>query len=185
MAFTIQRSRPEQQVNVLTEDNQVRPSVAGLPDGGWVVTWTGQDQNGTGIYMQRYDANGVPQSGTERLINTRTEGSQIYSSIVALKDDETIEDDGGWVVTWLESDPGGGGATIYQQRFNANGVAQSGAETVANPTRPADDKPHVEMTALPDGGWIMTWQSADGSNYGIYQQRYNAAGEPQLGTGNW
>ncbi len=183
MAFTIQRSRPEQQVNVLTEDNQVRPSVAGLPDGGWVVTWTGQDQNGTGIYMQRYDANGVPQSGTERLINTRTEGSQIYSSIVALKDDETIEDDGGWVVTWLESDPGGGGATIYQQRFNANGVAQSGAETVANPTRPADDKPHVEMTALPDGGWIMTWQSADGSNYGIYQQRYNAAGEPQLGTG--
>jgi Ca2+-binding RTX toxin-like protein len=148
-----------------------------------VVTWTGQDEIGTGIYMQRYDANGVPQYETERLINTRIEGNQIFSSIVALKDDETVADDGGWVVTWIETDPSGGGVSIYQQRFNADGVAQSDAETVANPSRLTEDVPHVEMTALSDGGWIMTWQSGDDSNYGIYQQRYDADGTPLLGSG--
>ena len=34
------------------------------------------------------------------------------------------------------------------------------------------------MTALADGGWLVTWTSygQDGSGFGIYQQRYNSEG---------
>jgi len=35
------------------------------------------------------------------------------------------------------------------------------------------------IARLPDGGWVVTWQSyqQDGDGYGIYMQRYSAAGE--------
>ena len=52
----------EFQINTYTTDNQNSPSVTSLNDGGFVVTWISDkhDQNdgGSGIFGQRYDANG-------------------------------------------------------------------------------------------------------------------------------
>ena len=39
---------------------QERPSVVGLPDGGFLVAWNGGARAEQGIYLQRYDASGVP-----------------------------------------------------------------------------------------------------------------------------
>ncbi|MNO77407.1 hypothetical protein D3C76_685150 [compost metagenome] len=49
-------------VNSTTGDDQDTPTVAGLSDGGYVVSWMsyGQDGSGWGIYSQRFDANGNP-----------------------------------------------------------------------------------------------------------------------------
>lgn len=40
--------------------SEQKPAVATLPDGGFVVNWESnlQDGSGTDAYMQRYDANG-------------------------------------------------------------------------------------------------------------------------------
>ncbi|QRM27778.1 cadherin domain-containing protein [Microvirga sp. VF16] len=177
MAFTVLRGSDEQQVNFITAGNQSHPTIAAV-QGGWVVTWTGQDANGTGIYMQRYDNDGNPLLETDgiindRLVNTKTDNHQMFSSVVGL-------DNGGWVVSWIEQRDGETSATVYQQRYDANGQAQ-GSQNAINGSQPVEGAKHLAMTALPNGEWLVTWQAGDGSNFGVYQQRFNANGIPQLG----
>ena len=145
-------------------------SVTALNDGGFVVTWSsyGQDGSGYGIYGQRYAADGTPV-GSEFRANTYTSNDQIYSSVTAL-------DDGGFVVTWSSSHQDGSGYGIYGQRYAADGTAV-GSEFRVN-TSTTNDQIYSSVTALNDGGFVVTWSSygQDGSGYGIYGQRYAADG---------
>ena len=54
-------------VNTTTEDQQNFPTVTGLSNGGFVVTW--QDSNGLSIKAQVFDATGT-KVGSEFLVNT-------------------------------------------------------------------------------------------------------------------
>ncbi|NGX62434.1 MAG: hypothetical protein K940chlam9_01931 [Chlamydiae bacterium] len=87
----------EFQVNTYTTSDPRYPSVASLNDGGFVVTWhnNGQDGDSWGVYGQRYDSSGV-KSGVEFQINTYTTSVQSSSSVAPLND-------GGFVVTWQSS----------------------------------------------------------------------------------
>ena len=165
----------EFQVNTFTINHQLESSITALADGGWVVSWTsdGQDSSVYGIYAQRYNAAGVAQ-GAEFQVNTFTTSFQDQPSITALTD-------GGWVVSWrsFEQDNVDGLSGIYAQRYNAAGVAQGAEFQVNTFTTSFQDQPSI--TALGDGGWVVSWTSVgqDGSGYGIYAQRYNAAGVAQ------
>lgn len=163
----------EQQVNTHVSNGQYEPSVTGLPDGEWLVTWTSINQDGSreGIYQRRYNANGTPKTG-EELVNTVVANRQTQPSVTVLAD-------GGWIVTWSSLDQDGSGEGIYQQRYNANGTTRGGEQRVVN-TETAGDQTQPSVTALEDGGWIVTWQSKDqdGSGTGIYQQRYDEDGNP-------
>jgi len=166
----------EQQVNTTTANDQGRPSVTGLPDGGgWLVTWesVGQDGDGYGIYQQRYHLDGWP-NGSERRINTTTAGDQFNASVTTLND-------GGWVVTWQSLAQDGSSFGVYQQRYDKYSAPIGSEQQVNTITTGMQYNPSV--TALADGGWIVTWMSAgqDGSGNGIYQQRYNADGLPHGG----
>jgi Ca2+-binding RTX toxin-like protein len=166
----------ETRVNTYTSGYQEYSSVTPLADGGWVVTWVsygstaaaGQDGSEMGIYQQRYAANGAT-SGSEIRVNAYTPNSQSDPSITALAD-------GGWVVAWESESQDGSGYGVYQQRYAANG-AVSGSEIRVN-TYTTDDQDTPFVTALADGGWVVTWESdgQDGSGYGIYQQRYGSNG---------
>jgi len=85
----------EFQVNSYTNNDQSHPSIAALPDGGFVVTWYSlyQDGSHTGIFGQRFDATGA-SFGSEFQANTYTTASQYYPSVAALSD-------GGFVATWV------------------------------------------------------------------------------------
>lgn len=52
----------EFRVNTFTANEQSQPTVTALTDGGFVVAWRsdGQDGSGSGVYAQRYDASGAP-----------------------------------------------------------------------------------------------------------------------------
>ncbi|HEX2552173.1 MAG TPA: hypothetical protein VHL98_00630 [Microvirga sp.] len=158
----------ETRVNTTVAEDQSYPTIAPLPDGGWVVTWTSgqQDGSGSGIYQQRFDAGGLP-AGAEVQVNTTTAGSQSVSSVAALED-------GGWVVSWVSSD--GSNTGVFQQRYDSDGVAV-GAETRVNATT-FNTQTIPDIGALVDGGWVVTWESflQDGSGSGIYQQRFGNAG---------
>ncbi|WOE42759.1 Ig-like domain-containing protein [Acinetobacter chinensis] len=173
-------------VNTYTDNNQNSSSVTALSDGGFVVTWqsNGQDGSGFGIYAQRYAADGQPQGGEFR-VNTYTASSQYYSSVTALSD-------GGFVVTWQSNGQDSWDDGIYAQRYVADGQPQGGEFRVNTYTVSSQDSPSV--TALSDGGFVVTWQSIgqDSSGYGVYAQRYAADGQPQGGefqvntyTYNW
>ena len=160
-------------VNAHTGNDQWFSDVTGLRDGGWAVTWTsdGQDGSGDGVYMRRYDAQGVAQGTGDVRVPATTQNHQGSSSLAALAD-------GGWVVTWMTN--AAGNYDIAQQRYNANGT-KVGGETPVTAATGSQFFPAV--TALPDGGWVTTWESygQDGSGYGIYQRRYTSAGTALTG----
>ncbi|MDK9697443.1 MAG: hypothetical protein OEL76_13750 [Siculibacillus sp.] len=172
---------PETRVDTTTTADQTAPTVTALADGGWVVVWTSADQDGsgTGVYLQRLDATGTPVGGEVRVTTTTAE-DQAAPVIAALPD-------GGWVVAWHSHQPDIRSWDILQQRFGADGVPV-GSETVVN-TVPAFAQTEPTIASLGDGGWIVSWQSLDqdGSNWGIYQQRFApdgraAGGEVRVNT---
>ena len=165
----------EFRVNTTTWSTQSDSDVAALSDGGYVVTWmsNGQDGSGCGICVQRFGADGTPR-GAESVVNTTTEAAQLFASVTALSG-------GGFVVSWLSHDQDGSGTGIYARRYAADGSAQGGEFRVNSAT--ADDQRDPDVTALAGGGFVVTWMSLnqDGSNAGVYAQRYAAGGMPQGG----
>jgi hypothetical protein len=166
----------EFQVNSTTANDQSGSSTAALNDGGFVVTWTseGQDGSGNGIYGQRYDSAGVAV-GSEFQVNSTTANDQSNSSTTAFND-------GGFVVTWESYGQDGSGNGIYGQRYDSEGIVV-GSEFQVNSTTDGSQS-NSSPTALSDGGYVAIWNSVVSSpNYmdqyyvsEIYGQRYDSAG---------
>jgi VCBS repeat-containing protein len=97
-------------VNTYRAGDQSYPTVAATSDGGFVVVWqsNGQDGGGQGVYAQRYTAAGQAV-GNEFLVNATVVGNQSTPSVAAT-------DDGGFTVAW-------GGANISMRRFDASDTA--------------------------------------------------------------
>ncbi len=159
----------ETQVNTFTTGIQSLPVIAALEDGGWVVCWQSfaQDGDSNGVYLQRYGSDGLPV-GSEIRVNSETAGAQFNPIITSLSD-------GGWVVVWSSDLQDGDGYGVYQQVYNANGSA-AGGETRVN-TFTAGPQTPLKVTALSDGGWVVTWNSdgQDGDGKGIYQKVFHHA----------
>ena len=178
--LSIQPLGGEFQVNSFTTGPQHNTAVAMDPDGNFVVVWGAAEGAGDnyGIFARRFNAAGVPQ-GDEFRVNTHTPDFQNLPSIA-------MDADGDFVVAWNSygQDLGGGGkyaGGAYFQRYNAAGVPQ-GAETRAN-TFTTNHQGDTAVAMSPDGDFVITWLSflQDGSGFGIYGQRYDAAGAPQGG----
>jgi Ca2+-binding RTX toxin-like protein len=156
------------QVNTETSSLQYAPSISSLADGGFIISWVSNAQDGssTGIYAQRYDAEGDP-FGVEFIINATTTGGQYAPSITGLAD-------GGFVVTWTSTD--GNGEGVYSRVYDAAGNT-SGADVRVN-VATASNQSGASVAALEDGGYIVTWSSnlQDGDDSGIYARLYTADG---------
>jgi hypothetical protein len=163
----------EFKVNTYTTGDQTVPSVAMDADGDFVVTWASNAQDGNvgGIYGQRYNTAGVAQ-GSEFRINTYTTGNQLSPSV-------KTDADGDFVVVWQSNNQDGNLNGVYGQRYNAAGVAQGSEFKINTHTTGNQASPSVAVDT--DGDFVVVWQSngQDGSSYGIYGQRYNAAGVAQ------
>ena len=163
----------EFRVNTYTTGQQAASSMAMDADGDFVVSWTsnGQDGSGYGVYARRYNAAGVAQ-GSEFRVNTFTTGTQYIPAIA-------MDADGDFVVTWDSNGQDGSGYGIYAQRYNAAGVAQGSEFRVNTFTIDRQESPAIAMDA--DGDFVVSWGSfgQDGDGFGVYAQRYNAAGQAQ------
>ncbi|MFL6632849.1 MAG: beta strand repeat-containing protein [Massilia sp.] len=60
--YTGTRIGAETLINTTTSGDQKKPAVTSLSDGGFLVSWESGNQDGSldGVYLQRFDANGVP-----------------------------------------------------------------------------------------------------------------------------
>src|SRR5690349_3284452 len=109
-------------------------------------------------------------AGAELHVNTITSNDQRDPAIA-------VDGDGDFVVAWTSSgQEGTGGQGIFAQRFSAAGVAQGG-ELHVNMFTPFDQSaPTVAIDA--DGDFVVAWQDVaqEGTDAGIYAQRYDAAG---------
>ena len=160
-------------VNTCTTGFQSHPAIAMDSAGDFVITWqsNGQDGHAEGIYAQRYSAAGVPQGGEFR-VNTYTTANQARSAVA-------MDGAGGFVVAWGSDGQDGGGYGVYAQRYSAPGVAQGGEFRVNTYTADHQSAPDIAMDA--GGSFVIAWESngQDGNGYGVYAQRYSAAGVPQ------
>src|SRR5258706_5210306 len=163
----------EFRVNTTTANAQQSPAVAMDNAGNFVVTWTSslQDGSGNGVYAQRYTAAGVAQGGEFR-VNTATNGAQELSTIA-------MDAGGDFVIAWQDNTQESATHGIYAQLYNAAGVAQGGEFHVNTFTAGDQQDPVAAMDA--SGDFVIAWMSnsQDGSSFGIYAQRYNAAGVAQ------
>lgn len=130
------------------------PEVVALPDGGWVVAWLGSE----GLRQQAYHANGTKQ------------GAETGISATGIDPQITVLSDGGWVVTWIDFAAGGSRSDIYQQAYNADGTASGGKMQVS--AGGLDDDYSPEITALSDGGWVVTWTVYGAHGEGVYQRTF-------------
>ena len=163
----------EFQVNTSTAGNQLAASIAMDTTGDFVVSWAsfGQDGSGYGIYAQRYNTTGMALGG-EFQVNSVTASNQTTPSV-------SIDAVGDFVVAWTSSGQDGNGTGIFAQRFLATGAAQ-GSEFRVNTFAISNQiSPKVAEDGI--GDFVVTWSSygQDGGSYGIYAQRYNAAGIAQ------
>ncbi len=153
-------------VNTTTMDSQRLPSVAGLADGGYVVTWDSwtPDTTAYDVKLQRYAADGS-RLGSETQVNQTTTGSQSHPTVADLSG-------GGFVVTWWDSriefadvyarlyaDDG----TAVTDEFIVNVEAAGYQATGSNFVRTA--------TGLTGGGFVIVWEDHsghDGSGRGVF-----------------
>ncbi|MEA1648893.1 hypothetical protein UAJ10_07660 [Nitrospirillum sp. BR 11164] len=143
------------------------PSIAALADGGFVASWS-IDQQGGDIYAQRFDATGTAV-GSYFPVKTSAATMENGTVSVGLKD-------GGFVIVWQGSEPITTATyyDIYAQRYDSAGNAVGGIIRVNTFTTGDQSQPTVTATA--DGGYIVAWRTngQDGDGYGIYAQRYDA-----------
>lgn len=159
-------------VNTTVANDQLEPAVASDNAGNFVVSWTGVDASGMGIYFQRFNAAGTPQ-GSETRANTYTSGDQKWSSTA-------MDASGNFVVVWASDGQDGSVTGVYGQRYNAAGVAQGSEMHISTQTQYEQDSPVVSMSAT--GEFVVCWSSwgqDSVNNWGSYAQRFNAAGTPQ------
>jgi hypothetical protein len=163
----------EFQVNSYTTNSQRGAAVASDANGNFVVVWQsdGQDGSSYGVFGQRFNAAGIPQ-GSEFQVNSYTTGYQTSPSV-------TSAANGNFVVVWNSPGQDGSGIGVFGQRFDASGIPLGSEFQVNSYTTGIQKVPSVASDA--NGNFVVVWQSADqdGGSYGVFGQRFNAAGLPQ------
>ena len=159
------------------QGNQIYSKVSGLSDGGFLVTWAsdGQDGSGYGIYGKKYDAGGIPV-GNEFLINSTTEFDQEYPEITNLQN-------GNFVVTWMSGLNAQGAGEILGRLFDVDLNPIGDDFTIAIGLT----YPDYSVSETVDGGFIVSWVTGQGINgyssdegWQVGGQRFNADGEKVL-----
>ena len=104
--------------------------------------------------------------GPEFIVNSTTTNDQIQPTVTTLSD-------GRFVVTWWSAEVGTGW-DIRARLFDASGNAV-GNDFVVNPIT-ADDQTYSTVAALPDGGFVVTWESRDNQGNDIRARLFDASG---------
>ncbi|NQU25292.1 MAG: hypothetical protein HQ567_28745 [Candidatus Nealsonbacteria bacterium] len=161
---------PEFIVNTYQLGNQIDPDVAMDDEGGFVVTWSGAGEfDDSGVFAQRYDSFGR-SLGEQFRANDRADSVQDEPSVA-------VDADGDFIITWSDYDPDGDQGGIVGRRYNSAGGARGNEFHVNTTTQNWQDTSDVAMDD--EGAFVVVWASdaQDGSSWGVFGQRFDAAGE--------
>ncbi|NET08656.1 MAG: hypothetical protein F6K16_28965 [Symploca sp. SIO2B6] len=160
-----------------THDHK-HPSIT-LDNTGFIIAWTEEDADGSSsILTQRFAHETVPPivagvttQNTVTRINSYELGNQNNSAASAQW--MAIAPNGEYIVTWVSSGQGSADTDIYAQRFNAEGIPM-GEEFKAN-TDSASFQSNPGVSFDGNGNFTIVWQQwGDGSDYGVYGQRFDS-----------
>ncbi|MGH6770372.1 MAG: calcium-binding protein [Xanthobacteraceae bacterium] len=129
---------------------QTDPAIATLNDGSFAAVWL---DNSSQIVFQRIDANGALNGGNVTIADAPSGPSG--PDVLALAN-------GGFLVSWSDSNqgfPDNDSNAVRAQLFDASGNEVSGEFTVNTLTQGFQNAP--SLVALPDGGFVAVYRSAD------------------------
>jgi hypothetical protein len=163
----------EFQVNTYTTSNQHSPRVASDADGNFVIVWQSEFQDGSfgGVFAQRYDTSGAPV-GAEFQVNSTVANVQNYPDVSA-------GPGGRFVAVWSGYGPSGLQHDVFARRYDAVGTP-AGPEFRVNAFSTNLQRNPAIATAS-NGNFVVAWDAdvQDGSNRGIFVQRFDINGNPQ------
>jgi hypothetical protein len=143
--------------------NQFAPSVAGLADGRFVVTYTEGTSvrarviNADGSFGQSIDIAAAPDNGNR-------------SDVTALAD-------GGFAVSWTRWV--GGNANIMMSVYNADGSVRHAVDAV---NIDVDDTDYSQIAGLAGGSFVVAWVEDTGPDSEVRFRRFDANGNALDGT---
>ena len=167
----------EYQAPTTTSGDQWYSAVAANADGDTIINWTQSisvSPYSQLVFGQQYDAAGSTV-GTQMQQTSVTSQNEWYPSV-------GMSSTGTYTIAFEASyrEPTGGNSTgIFAAQFDATGT-QIGSDFQVN-TYEADDQKHPDLAMSPTGDFVVVWDSEDqdGSDVGVFGQRFNAAGLPQ------
>ena len=156
-------------VNQQGANDQNRPRVALLNDGGAVIVWQGGQQGFQKIYARFLSASNTWTTG-DVLVNTYTNGSKVNPAVAVLAN-------GNVVVVWGSFNQEGANSLqgVYGQVFTPTG-ARIGGEFPVNQTTPYNQRA-AAIAPLKDGRFVVTWVSEQQrfeNSVDIYARIYSA-----------
>jgi hypothetical protein len=160
----------EFQVNLYTFRNQARPALAMEDDGDFVIVWEGDYQDGSyeGVFGRCFNADGSPK-GPEFQVSAYTLKQQLSPSIA-------VEGDGDFVVAWDSVLQDGDSLGVFARRFTDAGTALTDEFQVSTITQ--SGQRYSALISESDGDFVVIWMARyqDGSEYGVFARRFDAAG---------
>ena len=154
-----------------TNVNGLFPAVATRSSGDFVVVWDPGSGGDFNLLGRVFDNNGIPK-GDPFLVNTYSTSSQFAPNVA-------MNEAGDFVVVLQSFYQLGLAAKsdVFAQRFDSEGSRKGGEIQINTYTTGNQALPHVAIN--PRGDFVVVWESAgqDGSEYGVFGQRFNAAGE--------
>ncbi len=157
-------------VSTSNTNQQFTPQITALNNGGFVITWHGNDSNiYNDIRGRVFNADGTAVNGmNDFLVSTSNNYMQENPQITALTN-------GGFAVTWQSYD-NGSNWDIRGRVFNADGTAVNGMNDLLVSTSNTSNQEKPQITALTNGGFAVTWQTNNSGNYDIRGRVFNADG---------
>jgi hypothetical protein len=153
----------EFRVNTSTAGYQWFPSVGMGPNSDFTVVWQGpQDGSDDAIFGQRYGASGQVEGGEFR-VNSYTTGAQWFPSIAMGAT--------GFVAFWDSPGQDGHNSGVFGQRYDLAGSPVGGEFLVNTATYSLQGFSAAAMD--PAGNFVVVWSGRDGSDTGIFGQRFS------------
>ena len=153
-------------VNTTTTGSQAWSSIAMSANGEFVIVWHGEGLGDTsGVFAQRYDANGIAQ-GSELLVNSTLASSQRFGEV-------SMDNTGNFTVTWTSSGQDADGDGVYVRQFRADGTPITTEIQVDADTAGGQWLSQLDVNA--SGEFVVVWRD-DGATDSIQAQRFNADG---------
>jgi len=158
-------------VNVTGTEDQDRPQVSMLNDGGAVFVWQGGKQGFQRIYARFLAASGT-WATADVLVNSFTNHSQLNPVAVTLNGGDVV-------VVWGSFNQEGPGSLqgVYAQRFSAGGQ-KLGGEFAVNQFTPYNQR-SAAVAPLSDGRFVIVWiseQQRFENSVDVYARLYDANG---------
>ncbi len=163
-------SSVETTVNSYGLSNQNNPGIASFSDGGWIVVWAsnGQDGSDYGIYAQRYLADGV-KNGDEFRVNSVSTNGQVWARV-------TTFSDGGFAVVWQEQITGVR-AWTEARVFNADGTPATADFALGAGVDAANESYQPNVIALDNNRFVAVWANeVSNATYNVVGRIYDRSG---------